>query len=341
MNIITVRKLYEADYDDAIALVEKVFTEFEAPIYKPEGVEKFMNFLAADETRQSFLSGREKMWGAFDGQRIVSVIRMRTLNHISLVFTDKEYHRNGITREVFRLVLNDVLHDYPQIYRLTVNSSPYGLPFYTKLGFKPTELQRCDDGIVFTPMEYIIDSTQAIETERLILRPYEERDTDAVHRYAGNNENIKYMMSWGPNNDIAQTETFIKEAIAKHRETPKTQYEFAVILKESGRLIGGCGIYVKDDTANLGWVLHKDYQKQGFGTEFARALISFGFTKHKLHRITAYCHAANYGSYRVMERSGMRREGHIVKGTKGWSYNKEIYADALQYAILRDEWKEK
>lgn len=59
---------------------------------------------------------------------------------------------------------------------------------------------------------------------------------------------------------------------------------------------------------DVGWILHKNYWKRGYGTELGRELIRYGFEDLKLGRIQAPCAAANYGSYCVMERIGMRRE---------------------------------
>jgi RimJ/RimL family protein N-acetyltransferase len=88
----------------------------------------------------------------------------------------------------------------------------------------------------------------------------------------------------------------------------------------------------------LGWILHKDYWKQGYGTEFAAVLIKFGFEKLNLHRIYVTCHADNYGSYRVMERNGMRREAHLIKARKGFAGFRDEWQDELVYAILAEEY---
>ena len=76
--------------------------------------------------------------------------------------------------------------------------------------------------------------------------------------------------------------------------------------------------------------------KQGLGTELAHELIRFGFEELKLHRIYAHCDSENYGSYRVMERNGMRKEGRFIKNCK----IKGEWRDEFLYAILEEEWKE-
>lgn len=178
-------------------------------------------------------------------------------------------------------------------------------------------------------------------TERLELRPFEENDFEAVHSYAGNLDNVKYMI-WGPNSED-ETRKFIVEAIEKWRGDPVTQYDFAIILKDTGRLIGGCGIYLNEerDTGMLGWILHMDYWKKGYMPEVGETLICFGFEDLKLHRIYATCNANNYGSYRVMEKCGMRREAHFVKNRFGRVGSEKVWWDELVYGILDEEWENK
>ena len=96
-----------------------------------------------------------------------------------------------------------------------------------------------------------------LTTDRLILREFNENDFAAVHAYASDIENIKYMI-WGPNSEDDTVE-FLVECIENANKNPRKQYDFAVTLKDTGNVIGGCGIYLNDtlDEAMLGWVLHK------------------------------------------------------------------------------------
>ncbi len=178
-----------------------------------------------------------------------------------------------------------------------------------------------------------------LETERLILRPFIESDFEAVHSYGSNYENIKYMI-FGPNTE-QDTRDFIARAIDYLRAEPVKKYDFAVVLKECAKVIGACGVYCNDrfDEGMLGWVLHMDYWKHGYGTELAGELIRFGFENLHLHRIYATCFSENYGSYRVMERNGMRREGCFKQCRKGRPCDPNEWYDELQYAILVDEWQ--
>lgn len=178
-----------------------------------------------------------------------------------------------------------------------------------------------------------------LETKRLLLRPYVESDFEAVHSYASVYENVKYMV-WGPNSE-EDTQNFLRVAIDSAKAVPQLDFEFAVTLKENGKVIGGCGIgrTASLDEGSLGWILHRDYWKQGYGTEFAQELLRFGFEDLKLHRICATCYANNYGSYRVMEHNGMRREGCFLKCRPGRPCDGEKWYDEFHYALLEEEWR--
>ncbi len=169
---------------------------------------------------------------------------------------------------------------------------------------------------------------KTLETDRLILRAITESDHTAVQSWAGNSENVRYMI-WGPNTD-EDTKAFIKNA--------KDGNDFVVVLKENGAVIGSCGIYpnATNDTAQLGWILHKNYWKKGLGTELGRELIRYGFEDLALHRITAESALCNYGSWRVMERNKMRREGTFIKAF--WEKDGKEWIDTVSYAILAEEW---
>jgi len=142
---------------------------------------------------------------------------------------------------------------------------------------------------------------KTLETERLILRKYKEDDFAAVHSYANCTENILYL-PWGPNSEV-DTRGFINHSIANAEKNPIDDYEYAVVIKETNALIGGCEISISGGQESLGWCLHRDYWKKGYCTELGKALLKFGFEELNLRRITAGCHAENIGSYRVMEKN--------------------------------------
>ena len=79
---------------------------------------------------------------------------------------------------------------------------------------------------------------KTLETERLILRKFAEDDFTAVQSYAGCVENTIFMV-WGPNGK-ADTQAFISMAITKADENPCMNYQYAAVMKATGKLIGAC-----------------------------------------------------------------------------------------------------
>lgn len=141
----TGRKLEEQETEEARSLAWKVFFEYESPDYSPEGTEEFRKCLHDAK----YLAGIE-YYGAFDSGRLIGMIGIRKdKSHICFFFVDGSYHRLGIGTRLFELIKAE----YPS-KTITLNSSPYGLPFYKSLGFHETDEEQTVNGIRFTPMKY-------------------------------------------------------------------------------------------------------------------------------------------------------------------------------------------
>ena len=175
-----------------------------------------------------------------------------------------------------------------------------------------------------------------IETERLILREIEEDDWESVHRYAREPAVGRFLI-WGPNTE-QQTKNHVRDLQAFRLEDPRKRAVLGIVIKDSGEFIGGVGLTrlsADASEAEVGYSLHPDHWGRGYATEAARAMIGLGFGEWRLHRVIARCDPENIGSARVMEKCGMRREGHFRKCTMC----KGEWRDRVLYAILEDEWK--
>ena len=173
-----------------------------------------------------------------------------------------------------------------------------------------------------------------LETARLVLRELKEDDWRALFDYASDIDAVRYM-SWGPS-DEAETKAFLKLAIAQQSESPRLSYELAVTIKETGQLIGTCGIRILDVTSqngDFGYILHPSFWGKGFGTELAKRLVEFGQDELDLHRIWATCRPENVASARVLEKAGCLLEGRL----KGNMKVRGEWIDSLLYAIVRNE----
>lgn len=150
-----IRRLTPEEVPAAMDLAMDTFLRFEAPDYGPEGVEAFRrSVIENEEFLEKCRSGENRIWGALDGDTLVGLFAMRGVSHICLVFTHYAYHRQGIATALFHRVIADVRKDNPNLKKITLNSSPYGLPFYLRIGLYPTDIERTIDGIRFTAMAY-------------------------------------------------------------------------------------------------------------------------------------------------------------------------------------------
>ncbi len=142
---ITVRPLKEEEREAALRLAWKVFAEFESFDYAPEGTAEFLKTLKNEE----YLAGI-RYYGAWDQERLIGVLGIREETaHVCLFFVDGEYHRRGIGTRLFERMRDDFSGR-----TMTLNSSPYGLPFYKVLGFTATDREQTVNGIRFTPMAF-------------------------------------------------------------------------------------------------------------------------------------------------------------------------------------------
>src|SRR5699024_9126351 len=96
-------------------------------------------------------TGLLRFFGAFCGKDLIGTAALRDNSHICLLFVKKEFHRQGIGSAL--LFAMEEQGRSCGIRMITVNASPYGLPFYLARGYKRRSEEECIDGIRFTPME--------------------------------------------------------------------------------------------------------------------------------------------------------------------------------------------
>ena len=143
MNQKQIRRLSEYEIPAALDLAWKVFSEYESPDYSTEGTEEFRKCLHDEK----YLYGID-YYGAFDSSKLIGLIGIRSkMEHICFFFVDGQYHRKGVGTKMFDHLLENYKGNI-----ITVNSSPYGLGFYKKKGFVPTEEEKTINGIRFTLM---------------------------------------------------------------------------------------------------------------------------------------------------------------------------------------------
>ena len=169
-------------------------------------------------------------------------------------------------------------------------------------------------------------------SERLLLREFSDEDFQAVHAYASDPDVVRYM-TWGPNSED-ETREFLRLAKSNAEMDPRVQFGLAIVRHASDELIGSIGLHVDGSNAMLGFCYARSAWGRGYATEAARVLLDFGFGSLGLHRIWADCDSENAASIRVLQKLGMRQEGHLrhdcqIRGE---------WRDTLVFAILDNEW---
>ena len=151
------REIKQEELPETLDLVRKVFDEFEAPYYSEEGVASFYKFIDINNILEEYTNDSLYFYGCFVNDIIVGMIAVKDFVHISLLFVDKQYHKQGIAKRLFNDVLKICKEDNPPLKTITVNSSPYAVDVYHKFGFSYVSSEQVVDGIRFTPMELKIE----------------------------------------------------------------------------------------------------------------------------------------------------------------------------------------
>jgi RimJ/RimL family protein N-acetyltransferase len=171
---------------------------------------------------------------------------------------------------------------------------------------------------------------------RVVLRRFRPQDVAEFVAYRSRAEVARYQ-SWDVPYPQEEGERFVGQMTRQHPDTPGEWFQFAVGLRATGQLIGDCAAMTRADDpgqCEIGFTIAPQYQGRGYAAEAARLLVGYLFARGK-HRITACCDARNAASVAVLERLGMRREGHLRQST--WA--KGEWTDDLLYALLQDEWQ--
>ena len=168
-----------------------------------------------------------------------------------------------------------------------------------------------------------------IETERLLLREFTRDDFGALHEILSDPETMQH---YPTPFDEDRTRNWIERNLENYR-----RYGFglwAVVLKETGAFIGDCGITIQNIDGEMlpeiGYHIHRNYQRRGYAKEAARAVRDWAFRNTDYDIIYSYMKYTNVGSYSTAIANGMRK----VK-----EYPDPKNTISCAYAITREEWE--
>ncbi|MCL2055143.1 MAG: GNAT family N-acetyltransferase [Oscillospiraceae bacterium] len=147
-----------------------------------------------------------------------------------------------------------------------------------------------------------------IQTPRLVLRPLEISDLVSTHEYASDTTITQYMVHL-PNDNIQETESYLNKVATEWKAEVPRFFEFAITL--NNKHIGAVSFHYKDDERHegeLGWMINKSYQGNGYATEAAKAVLNFAFNECKVRKVIATCDYRNGASVKVMKKIGLSLE---------------------------------
>jgi RimJ/RimL family protein N-acetyltransferase len=178
---------------------------------------------------------------------------------------------------------------------------------------------------------------EPIATERLVLRPFDPGDFDALFAYQSRPDVTRWL-EWD-----ARTEEQVRAALARKVAAVAIVDEgdvlaLAITRKDTGELVGDVILAfasAEHRAGEIGYIVHPDHQGLGYTTEACREVLRIAFDDLGLHRVIARLEPRNVASARVLEKLGMRREAlfvdnEVIKG--------EWTSEAV-YAILEHEWR--
>ena len=173
-----------------------------------------------------------------------------------------------------------------------------------------------------------------LETERLKLVKISPEHADDMYSYSCDPDVTKYL-TWSCHSSVKETERYIK--LLQKKYTAGIFNDWGLIHKDSGKFIGTCGFTSFDyekNTAEIGYVLAKDYWGMGLAAEAARCVMEFGFDSFGLSGFCAKCMEGNDASMRVMQKVGMSFEGIYKNGM----FIKGAYKTIVVYNVTKEKY---
>jgi RimJ/RimL family protein N-acetyltransferase len=183
------------------------------------------------------------------------------------------------------------------------------------------------------PMPMAVFTT--LETTRLRLRHFMDSDLTLFMAYRNDPEVARYQGWEGISEPEARA--FIQEQKEVQPGVPGQWFQIAVELKETDMLVGDCALKIEEHDerqVEIGYTLSRAYQGRGIASEAVSCVLEYAFVTLGLHRVVAMTDCENVASVALLERLGLRREGHFRQNV--WFKGK--WGDEYLSAMLQEEW---
>ena len=168
------------------------------------------------------------------------------------------------------------------------------------------------------------------------LRHFRDADLALFMAYRNDPEVARYQGWEGISEPEARV--FLQEQKEIQPGVPGHWFQIAVELKETGMLVGDCALKIEEHDerqAEIGCTLSRAYQGRGIASEAVSCVLEYAFVTLRLHRVIAITDCENAASVALLERLGLRREGHFRQNV--WFKGK--WGDEFLYAMLQEEWQ--
>ena len=175
-----------------------------------------------------------------------------------------------------------------------------------------------------------------LRTDRLMLRPFQPDDAEAIAAYQGRVDVCRYI-PYSPRSVADVRQRLDSGAWRSTIEAEGDAITLGVTLSETGSLIGDVMLRWASSehaTGEIGYVLHPAHTGHGYATEAVRALLPLAFDEQGLHRLFARLDARNSASANVCRRLGMRQEAHLREN----EWFKGEWTDEIVFGLLAHEW---
>ena len=175
-----------------------------------------------------------------------------------------------------------------------------------------------------------------LRTKRLLLREYQINDLEDKFVFESDLLVVKYVC-YGPYSR-EECRKDLEFHIGQQSAAPRRYYHLGLVLPDSNRLIGWCGLELAAENGRhgeLGYALNRSYWGNGYMLEAAQAIVNFGFDQLQIQRIFATCHPDNRASIRILEKLNMQFESRLPKQKKCHG----LWRDTLIYGLCNKDWK--
>ncbi|WP_334093773.1 glutamine-hydrolyzing GMP synthase [Helicobacter typhlonius] len=256
-------------------------------------------------------------------------------NKIEMLFVASSVFRKGIGKALLKEVLERYLKDYPCILVDCNEQNTQGLAFYKSLGFEKVGMSEKDFAGRDFPIVHLkvnkailkkalergtsdsVANAFVCESERVFLRPYTQADFAALHKIVSDKQT---MYAWGQGFSKKQSQEWLDKQLTHYKK-----YGFgiwAIIEKQSGAIIGNAGLNYEQicleplenkaqktkgeskKIVEIGYLLHRDFLGQGYGSEVARMCVKYGFETLGLEEVYCLIKEDNLSSIKVAQKLG-------------------------------------